>query len=325
MRAVHRPRIFPPPLMNRLTELCDVDPAITVNDFGAEPGLSLLAETEILISGWGCPPIDATVLDRAPKLRAILHAAGSVKGHVAPQCWDRGIAVSSAAAANAIPTAEYALAAVLMAGKQNYWHRERYRRERVFEIDQAINDVGNFGAKVGVVGASRVGRHLIELLRPFDLEVWLCDPYVGTAEATSLGVRLVDLDDMLSTCDVISLNAPETAETFQMINRERLALMRDGATLINTARGGLVDHAALLDELKSGRLSAVLDVTDPEPLPPDSALYELPNVFLTPHLAGSQGNEVQRLGQCVVDELERLTHGMDLQHQVPFDDLYRAA
>ncbi|WP_129663505.1 hydroxyacid dehydrogenase [Phytoactinopolyspora endophytica] len=321
MRAVHRPRLFPPPLMKRLAELCDIDQAVTVDDFRTDRAHRLLAETEVLITGWGCPTLDADVLDQAPRLRAILHAAGSVKTLVTPQCWERGIVVSSAATANAIPTAEYALAAVLMSGKQVFVHRERYRRDHTFVLDQALSGVGNFGARVGVVGASRVGRRLIELMRPFDLDVSLFDPYVEPADAAALGVQLTSLDQMLSTCDVISLNAPLTADTSRMIDRDRLAMMRDGATLVNTARGGLVDNTALADELVSGRLSAVLDVTDPEPLPPGSVLFDLPNVFLTPHVAGSQGNEVQRLGRSAVDELERLVNGDQLAHQVTPADL----
>src|SRR5262249_54884850 len=148
----------------------------------------------------------------------------------------------------------------------------------------------------GVIGASRIGRRVIELLRPFDLDVYLFDPYVDAALAESLGVHLVDLDVLLRTCDVVSVHAPQTPQTLDLIGADQLALMRDGATLINTARGGLVDPDALAKELLRGRLCAVLDVTDPEPLPSDSALYELPNVFVTPHIAGSHGNELARLG-----------------------------
>nr|WP_281353494.1 hydroxyacid dehydrogenase [Phytoactinopolyspora mesophila] len=311
--------------MERLAELCDIDQMVTVDDFTTDRALRLLTETEILITGWGCPPLDADTLDQAPRLRAILHAAGSVKAHVTPHCWERAIVVSSAAAANAIPTAEYTLATVLMSGKHAFLHRERYRRDRTFVLDQAISGIGNFGVRVGVVGASRVGRRLIDLMRPFDIDVSLTDPYVEAADAAELGVRLTSLEQMLSTCDVISLHAPETAETYHMIDRDRLAMMRDGATLVNTARGGLVDTMALTAELVSGRLSAVLDVTDPEPLPPESVLFELPNVFVTPHLAGSQGNEVKRLGRSVVNELERLVNGRRLAHQVTAADIDRVA
>jgi phosphoglycerate dehydrogenase-like enzyme len=110
-----------------------------------------------------------------------------------------------------------------------------------------------------------------------------------------------------------------------MLDRDRLALVRDGGVLINTARGALVDHDALADELVSGRLSAVLDVTDPEPLPAGSSLYQLPNVFLTPHIAGSLGNELERLGRIVVEELERLVAGAPPVHEVLRADLARVA
>jgi phosphoglycerate dehydrogenase-like enzyme len=110
-----------------------------------------------------------------------------------------------------------------------------------------------------------------------------------------------------------------------MLDRDRLALVPDGGVLINTSRGALVDHVALTAELVSGRLGAVLDVTEPEPLPAASPLYDLPNVFLTPHIAGSLGNELARLGRTVVDELALLNAGLRPAHQVRHSDLARSA
>ena len=128
--------------------------------------------------------------------------------------------------------------------------------------------VGNYGRTVGVIGASRIGRRVIELLRPFDLEVYLFDPYVDAATAAELGVRLVDLDTLMRTCDIVTVHAPANSQTNRLVGAEQLALMRDGATLINTARGSLVDTYALIDHLEAGRLYAVLDVTDPSRYPP---------------------------------------------------------
>jgi phosphoglycerate dehydrogenase-like enzyme len=129
----------------------------------------------------------------------------------------------------------------------------------------------------------------------------------------------------LGRSDIVSLHAPDIPETHHMLDRARLALIRDGGVLINTARGALVDHEALTEELVSGRLRAVLDVTEPEPLPADSPLYRLPNVFLTPHIAGSLGNELQRLGTIVVEEVERLAAGLPPLHEVRHADLARVA
>lgn len=325
MTAQNVPHVFPPHLLARLREHVDVDPALVAHDF-TEPRIrETLARTEVLITGWGCPRLDTAALDAAPRLRAVLHAAGSVKGFTTPEVWRRGIAVSSAAAANALPVAEYTLAVILLAGKDVFGFRDRLRARRTFPHGGILPGIGNHGRRVGIVGASRVGRRLIDLLRPHDLRVSLSDPYVDEAGAARLGVSLLPLDDLLRTSDTVSLHAPQTPETRHLMDARRLALMPSGSVLINTARGSLVDHDALIAELRTGRIGAVLDVTDPEPLPADSPLYGLPGAFVTPHLAGAQGNEVARLGRTVVEEAERLRAGDDLLHTVDQAELERSA
>ncbi|MFG2551425.1 hydroxyacid dehydrogenase [Streptomyces sp. NPDC048581] len=316
MSAENVPQVFPPEVLARLRTLVDIDPDLVAEDF-TDPRLAgALARTEILVTGWGCPRLDASVLDAAPKLRAVLHSAGSVKGLATPELWRRGIAVSSAAVANAVPVAEYTLAMILLAGKDLFAARDRLRTERTFPGWGLVPGIGNHGRRVGVIGASRIGRKVIELLRPFDLVVGLTDPYVDEAGAAALGVPLLPLDDLLRTSDIVTIHAPETPETRHLIGTRELALMPDGAVLINTARGGLLDHDALIAELRADRLSAILDVTDPEPLPADSPLYDLPGAFITPHLAGSQGNEAARLGLAVVEEAERLGAGGEVAYAV---------
>ncbi|MEU8468138.1 hydroxyacid dehydrogenase [Streptomyces sp. NPDC029006] len=325
MAAENLPHLFPPELLARLRACVAIDPALVAHDLTRPRVRRVLARTEILVTGWGCPRLDAAALDAAPRLGAVLHAAGSVKGFATPEVWRRGIQVSSAAAANALPVAEYTLAMILLAGKDVLGFRDRLRTRRAFPYEGIVPGIGNHGRRVGIVGASRVGRRLIELLRPHDLRVALADPYVDAAEAGRLGVPLLPLDELLRTCDIVTLHAPETAETRHLIGARELALMPTGAVLINTARGALVDHEALVGELRAGRLRAVLDVTDPEPLPAGSALYDLPNAFVTPHLAGSQGNEVARLGRTVAEEAERLVSGAGLLHAVDRAALERTA
>ncbi|MET8081445.1 hydroxyacid dehydrogenase [Streptomyces sp. NPDC005303] len=325
MTAENLPLVFPPAVLARLRECVDIDPALVAEDL-TDPALAdVLARTEILVTGWGCPRLDAAVLDAAPKLRAVLHSAGSVKGFATPEIWRRGIAVSSAAEANALPVAEYTLAMILLAGKDVFVRRERMRAERASHGWGVVPGIGNHGRRVGVIGASRIGRKVIELLRPFDLAVSLTDPYVDEAGAAELGVPLMGLDDLLRRSDIVTVHAPETPETRHLIGRRELALMPDGGVLINTARGSLVDTDALVDELRTGRLSAVLDVTDPEPLPADSPLHDLPGAFVTPHLAGSQGNELARLGLAVAEEAARVVSRAGLAWPVDYAGLARTA
>ncbi len=325
MTAENVPHIFPPDVLARLGNAVEIDPTLTAENFTDPRVREALADTEILITGWGCPHIDEAVLAAAPRLRAILHAAGSVKGLTSPAVWERGITVSSAAGANALPVAEYTLAMILLAGKDLFAQRDRLRAQRAFPYGEIMPGIGNFGRRVGVVGASRIGRRLIELLRPFDLRVTLADPYVDATEAAALGVPLLPLDDLLATSDIVTVHAPQTPETHHLIGRRELALMPTGSVLVNTARGALLDHDALVEELRANRLSAILDVTDPEPLPADSPLFDLPNAFITPHLAGSQGNEVARLGLAVTEEAERLLSGRELAHAIDHAVLERTA
>ncbi|MFJ9424528.1 hydroxyacid dehydrogenase [Streptomyces sp. NPDC101249] len=325
MDPVHLPLLFPPHLMTRLRRAVGIDPGLVVRDVTDPAAADALAAAEILITGWGGPHLDGDALAAAPGLRAVLHAAGSVRSLVGDELWRRGIAVSSAVTANALPVAEYTLAMILLAGKDAFGHRERFRARHTHPAPEETAATGNVGRRVGVIGASRVGRRLLELLRPFDLTVLLYDPYVGAAEAAALGAESVPLDELLGTSDIVTLHAPDIPATHRMLDAGRLALVRDGGVLINTARGALVDSAALTAELVSGRLSAVLDVTDPEPPPAHSPLYDLPNVFLTPHIAGSLGNELQRLGTVVVEECERLATGRPLAHEVRAEDMGRVA
>ncbi|MFI6335297.1 hydroxyacid dehydrogenase [Streptomyces sp. NPDC050535] len=325
MSAETLPSVYPSAVLDRIRACVDVDPDLIAEDFRDPRVRRVLAEAEILLTGWGCPRIDAAVLDAAPRLRAVLHAAGSVKGTMAPGWWERGLVVSSAAAANALPVAEYTLGMILLVGKDLFASREHYRARRTFTVAEIQPGIGNFGRRIGIVGASKIGRRLIELLRPHDFEVALSDPHVDRDEAATLGVSSLPLHELMRTSDIVSVHAPAIPTTHRMIGARELALMPDGAVLINTARGSLVNTDALVEALRPGRVSAILDVTDPEPLPSDSPLFDLPNVFLTPHLAGSQGNEVRRLGLYVAEELERLLAGRPLVHQVDHTGLERAA
>ncbi|MER8184759.1 hydroxyacid dehydrogenase [Kitasatospora sp. NPDC094015] len=310
----------------RLTALADLDPTLVVDDFRTPAAAAALRETEVLLSCWGCPPLDEAVLAAAPRLRAVVHAAGSVKHHVTEACWERGIQVTSAAWANALPVAEYTVAAVLAANKQLLRLSADYRRRRApYDWQAAYREVGNYRRTVGIVGASRIGRRVLELLRPHDLDLLLHDPYVDRAEAARLGARAVPLDELCAAADVVSVHAPELPATRHLLDRRRLGLMRAGATLVNTSRGSLVDQEALTAELVSGRLDAVLDVTVPEVLPADSPLYELENVLLTPHIAGSLGGELHRMAAAAVDELARYAAGLPFAHPVLAQEVRRSA
>ncbi len=315
-----------PEQWTRLEAVAAVPEREPLTALGDARAAALLPQAEILLTSWGCPPLDESVLARAPRLRAVVHAAGTVKLHVTEACWQRGLQVSSAAAANALPVAEYTLAAILFANKRVFHLQQRYRALRAFRLWPAeAPGLGNYRKVIGIVGASQVGRRVLALLRPFDFEVLLYDPWLDAAAAAALGARWVELDALLAASDVVSLHAPALPETHHLIDRRRLALLRDGAVLINTARGSLLDAAALTAELVAGRIDAVLDTTEPELLPADSPLYDLPNVVLTPHIAGALGSETRRMADLTIDEIARLARGEPLHHAVRREDLARLA
>ncbi|WP_375385753.1 hydroxyacid dehydrogenase [uncultured Microbacterium sp.] len=318
-----RDALFTPALTARLLDIAECDPALVVTDFETAPR-ERLAKVEVLLTGWGCPRVDAFALELMPALRLIAHAAGTVKAHVDPVCWERGVQVTTAAAANAIPVVEFALAQIILAGKDVLGATHRYAAGRPRPAESS-GQVGNFGRTVGIIGASTIGRGVLERLEAFDLDRVVADPTITVQEARRLGARLVGLDELMGLADVVSLHAPLLPSTEGMIGAHQLAALKDGATFINTARGRLVDHQALLRELATGRISAILDVSEPEPLEPAHPLFALPNVQLTPHIAGAAGTEVYRMTSLALDEIDHFAAGRSLRYPVRLSDLAQMA
>lgn len=305
-----------PEQIERLSQDCAVPSRQRLTTFEGEAAAAILARADILLTGWGCPKLDEHALALAPRLRLVAHAGTSVRPVVTEAVWRRGIVVSAAGAANAVPVAEFTLATILLANKRAFGFQCRYARERAW-LRPGPETQGNAGAVVGLVGLGAIGGRVAALLAPFDLSILLHDPFVPAETARAHGVEPVTLDELLTRAAVVSLHAPSLPATRHMIGRRELALLRDDATLINTARGALVDEAALIDELRRRPgLQAVLDVTDPEPPLPDSPLFELPNVFLTPHIAGAFGAETYRLAELMVQEIGRFARGEPLCHEI---------
>ncbi|MQB45742.1 hydroxyacid dehydrogenase [Rhizobium sp. ICMP 5592] len=327
MQPSRTQHVLPLALIQRLDEVARVLDAAPMVRFDDDRARKLLGETEILITGWGSPHINEAALAQAPNLKLVAHAAGTVKGLIEDGLFDRNIVVSHAAQANALPVAEFTLAAIIFAGKQVFRFRDLYVADRNRHRTQPIQAkaIGNYGRAVGIIGASRIGRRVIELLAPFDYRILLYDPMVDEAEAARLGVEKTELDALMASADIVSLHAPSLPATRHMIDAHRLSLMKPGTTFINTARGALVDEAALLATLKTGRIDAIIDVTDPEIPEASSAFYDLPNVFLTPHIAGAVGLERTRLGEMAVEEAVRFIEGKPLLYEIRREDLARMA
>jgi phosphoglycerate dehydrogenase-like enzyme len=308
-----------------LGHVCDLVAGPVLDDFTVEHAREMLAGVEVLITGWGCPRIDETVLDLAPNLRAIVHTAGSVRGHVTDACWKRGIVVSSAAAANALPVAEYTVAMILLSGKRVLERARSYRETRSDDRLATPRNIGNFGRTVGILSASMVGRRVAELLRPYDLRLLLHDPYLSDDEAAILGAQPVGLRELFKRSDVVTVHTPLLATTHGLVSRDLIGLMRPDSVLINTARGAVVDQDALAEAAAGGRIRAIVDVTDPDVLPPSHPLWDCANVVITPHLAGSQGNEWGRLANLAIAEIGRWIAGQGFAYPVRRETMDRQA
>ena len=289
---------------------------------------SLLAEAEIIVGHWGAPLFDAAMLARAPKLKMFAYAAGTVKWYGVDEVWDRGLVMTSGAGANAEPVAEYTLAMILLANKRVFPAIDAQAGRPTWQPPPGAAPHGNWDKTIGLVSASLIGRRVAELLQPFPhLHVEIFDPFVDAADIEALGATKID--DLTALCrraDVLSLHAPALPATHNLIGAEHLAALPDGATVINTSRGHCLDLDALIAELESGRLFAVIDVTDPvEPLPDDHPLRTLPNAVYTPHIAGSQGTELARMSDWVCDEVERFVAGRPQRNQITRDMIDRIA
>lgn len=315
--------IYGPEERADLVEIVDIyAPELTQETLLAQP--EILAEAEVILSGWGMARLDEALLAHAPNLKAVFYGAGSIRYFVTEASWARGIRVTSAAAANAVPVSEYALAAILFSLKHAWQLAARVRQDHRYPQRPPVP--GAYGSTIGLVSLGMVGRLVRERLRPFDVHVIAYDPFVSEADAQQLGVRLVSLEELFRTADVVSLHTPLIDETRNLIRGSHFASMKEGATFLNTARGAVVHEAEMIEVLqRRPDLQAVLDVTYPEPPAPDSPLYTLPNVVLTPHIAGSQWNECRRMGRYMVEEMRRYAAGEPLRWEVTQEQAERMA
>lgn len=307
---------YPPELRARLSRLVSLHPQeIPPEQWPEHAGT--LAGAEFIFSTWGMPPLDTAFLDAAPSLEAVFYAAGTVKSFATPEAAERGVIISAAAEANGLPVAEYCLAVILLSLK-NFWaYPMQAPAEKYTKTDSQPHGV--YGATIGLVSLGAVGRRLADLLSNHEVRVIVYDPHLSAAEAARHGATLCSLEELFRTADVVSLHTPWIPATVGLIKAEHIRSMKTGSTFVNTSRGAVVDEAGLCMALRERRdITAILDVTYPEPPAADAPLRTLPNVILTPHIAGSMGSEVGRLGCWMVDEAERLLDGRPLQHQIDY-------
>ena len=322
----HYRRMFSDAALDALAEAAEV-----VHHPGDEPAskqdlLAVLAEADACITSWGVAPLDAEVVAAVPRLGHMAHMGGSVKRFVSDAVWERGIRVTSASITLARDVAETTLG-LMIVGRKRIWPLGNHVRDGGWRDSPTWDrwDARELHrSTVGLVGAGNVGRHVIELLAPFEATILVADPYLDREEADRLGVERVGLPELMDRSDTVSIHAPDNDQTRHMIGAGLLARLRDGAVLINTARGSIIDEPALMDELATGRIFAFLDVTDPEPPALDSPLRRLENVVVTPHVAGCIEN-CHRMGELAVEEVRRYLAGLPAINEIRPNMLDRIA
>lgn len=283
------------------------------------------AAIEVAFSTWGMPRLEAEHLDQLPKLKAVFYGAGSVKAFARPLL-ERGIIVVSSWAANARPVAEFTLAQILLACKGFFRNVRACRSAEVRRAGSLPDGPGVFGETVGIIGAGMVGRIVCELLQAFELQVVVCDPYLSADDAQLLGVEQVELPELFERSYVVSNHLPNLDSLNGYLTGELFGRMRQGSTFINTGRGAQVREGELIAVLEARPdLTALLDVTYPEPPEAGSPLYTLPNVELTSHIAGSMNDEVVRMADYAIEEFVRWEAGQPLRYRVTPDMLDRMA
>ncbi|HEY3297761.1 MAG TPA: hydroxyacid dehydrogenase [Armatimonadota bacterium] len=282
-------------------------------------------DAEIIITCWNTEPIDADVMAVAPNLKLVVHAAGSVKPVVSDALWDAGVRVVGCAEALAYGVAEFCLGLIITAPKRVFWGVQGTREGKWRDgLEVFGGPFEIFGQKIGVIGAGNVGRVLMGLLKNLGCDVLIFDPYCTVERAKELGVTKVEtLDELFAQCRVISVNAPSTDETKEMIRGRHFALLQDGAVFINTARSSIICESEMIEELRKERFIACLDVTDPEPAPENHPFRSMPNVLLTPHEAGAIAENRLRIGQFAANALEEFVSGQPLRNEITRELLSR--
>lgn len=278
---------------------------------------SELREAEIAFATWGIPRFTEEELQAYfPNLRVVFYAAGSVQAFARP-FMSRGITVVSGWAANAVPVAEYTVSQIVLANK-GFYRASRLYKQSYSDSKRTVSVYpGNYGAKVGILGAGMIGRKVIERLRQYELELFVFDPFLPEERAKEMGVAKSGLIELFSSCDTISNHLANLPATVGMLNKEHFDRMLPHATFINTGRGAQVVEDDLVRALREvPTRTAVLDVTYPEPVQEDSELLWLDNVVLTPHIAGSMGREVARMGVYMAEECGRYLKGEPLLYKV---------
>lgn len=316
-KALTVDRVYSNATKARINALAPLDTHVyTKEDIMANP--DAVKDTEFIFSTWGMTAFTEDEIKAVfPSLKCVFYSAGTVQSFARPfiNC---GVKVYSAWAANAVPVAEFTVAQIILANK-GYFSHARLLGKKDFQKSDTLKElcIGNYGERIGLVGCGMIGSLVAKMLLKHDLSVCVYDPFLSDERASELGVKKVSLKELFTACRVVSNHLPNKPSTVGMLNYELFEAMLPFATFINTGRGAQVvevDLARVLAERSD--LTALLDVTDPEPCKPDNPFYSLPNCFMSPHIAGSLGSELYRMSEYMIKELEAYLSGDRCKYEV---------
>lgn len=276
-----------------------------------------LSQCEVAFATWGMIKFtEEEIKEYMPNLKALFYSAGTVQ-YFAEPFLNCGIRVFSAFAANGVPVTEYTVSQIILALKGYFQGAKRYKSLLPYSFMHTQNCVGAYGAKVGLVGLGAIGSSVAEKLKEYDVEIMAYDPFVSRERAKELNVTLCGLETIFKDCDVISNHLANKKELKNIFDAKLFRLMKKHSTFINTGRGDQVDEFALAASLIAHpSRTAVVDVLKNEEFPYVSPLFWCPNVIITPHIAGSLGNETERMADYMIEQLVNYKTGQSLKYEV---------
>ncbi len=306
-----------------LAKLLDFDEKLIAEKPDAAVVKKSVRGAEVVLGAWNAVPFTEEVLEGCPDLKLIVYAGGSVKGLVTEALVKRNVRICSAVRVNAVPVAQFTLGVILMALRRVFgFHHDFLEHGReAWKREFADFQGGYYKTRIGLVGFGEISRHLMVLLRDFDIDVYVVSSRFTQEHEIEYRARRASLEWVMANCQVVSLHAADIPRNVNLINRENLKLMRPGAALVNTSRGRLIKEEDLVDRLREGGITAFLDVTYPEPPEQGHPFYTLTNCILTPHLAGSIGLEVSRMGDFCLRQLQNWLGNRELEGEVSLADL----
>ena len=298
-----------------IEKLTDLYPEV-INAKNFDEQASNLADVEVIFATWGMPRLTVEQLGKMPKLEAVFYAAGNVRAFAQPIV-DNGIMLVGAWDMNAMPVAEMALAQILLSCRGYFRTTRDYYETHDHGKAKAFHRPGVNGETIGLIGMGMIGKRLTALLQGFSFRVIANDPFLSKEQAAELGVEIVSLEELFRRSYIVSNHIPDLPSTKEVLTGSLFDSMREGATFINTGRGAQVSEAGLIETLKNRPdLTALLDVTYPEPPDADSELWTLPNVWISPHIGGSVGDEVVRMADCMIEEFQAWESGKPLRYRI---------